>query len=173
MNINQELTELAGVLKAFGGDSRKIKRFISRSKMIGKDGHLIRIHNDPTASKDARDDAGTLAGTLGALWAGKITGTVAGCRIESVLLRGNLASAIKAYPCPKLLPRDTFIYDNIMTMPFKELILAVEKRKKTEGWKPIASMPGFRDAALRYSKHHNLSTRNFREEKPIKPTETD
>lgn len=76
------------------------------------------------------------------------------------------------YPAPALLERDQFVWENILKMSFKELKLEQKNRKNFGQPKPITSEVGFRKAALRYSQHHKLPTRNFREETPYSPTET-
>lgn len=81
--------------------------------------------------------------------------------------------AMPPYPNPELLQRDQFIWENILAMSVKQLILEQEKQKNFGQPKAIGTEAGFRKAALRYSQHHKLPTRNFREETPYVATDTD
>jgi len=101
---------------------------------------------------------------------------------EGIAATGLLSSASgdeaktpanKPYPSPKTYEKDKFIYENITKMNCNQLKLEVEKRKTSDGWKPITTAIGFRKSALRYSTFHKLPTRNFQGEQDGKTTETD
>jgi hypothetical protein len=84
-----------------------------------------------------------------------------------------LAEPIKTYPQPLLLRRDRFIWENICTMSMEQLIQELKKEKNFGRPDAVTTPKGFKDAALRYSRHHQLPTRNFRSETPYIPTDTD
>lgn len=79
----------------------------------------------------------------------------------------------KPYPQPKLLQRDTFIWKNITTMTMPQLIQALKIEKNFGAGDSITTNRGFKQAALRYSQHHRLPTRNFKQEIPYSPSGTD
>ena len=80
---------------------------------------------------------------------------------------------IKTYPQPLLLLRDRFIWENICTMSMEKLIQELKKEKNFGRPDAVTTPKGLKDAALRYSRHHKLPTRNFRSETPYTPTDTD
>jgi hypothetical protein len=83
------------------------------------------------------------------------------------------AKPVKTYPQPKLLLRDEFIWQNIVTMRMKQLIQALENKKNFWLTDAVKTLKGFKDAALRYSQYHRLPTRTFRSETPYMPSDTD
>ncbi len=74
-------------------------------------------------------------------------------------------SANKPYPSRAQEAKDKFIWENICQMSRNELILEINKRKTSRGWRPTEGHAGFRKAASRYSMHYGLETRNFAGEK--------
>lgn len=83
------------------------------------------------------------------------------------------AAIVKEYPQPTLLPRDRFIWQNIRKMKMTQLIQELKIQKNFGLADAVATAKGFKDAALRYSRYHRLSTRTFRSETPYTPTDTD
>ncbi|MDV6030386.1 MAG: hypothetical protein F9B45_09820 [Phycisphaera sp. RhM] len=101
-----------------------------------------------------------------AFWAwGLPDAWAASCQAVDVLL-SEPARPTKVYPDPDNYARDKWIWENILKKKRRELIVDLKKREKSHGWNLIENVKSFRDAALKYSEHHELPTRNFQTETP-------
>ena len=76
------------------------------------------------------------------------------CAIPVVLSSARIES--KPYRWLKDYARDNWIYENYGTMTHNAMSLELEKRKKTDGWKPLSSPNGIKKAAKRYADFHGL-----------------
>jgi hypothetical protein len=80
--IADKLRKFAERLEAYAADSHLVDKAILRSGMIGGTGSLILLHNDLSQTTEVRQAAGRAAGTMGALYAKKITAAIAAQRLR-------------------------------------------------------------------------------------------